>query len=320
MKNVAILLSMGVLSVALPAHSAVLKEKPTVTRTTVISNINPVENTVMNTQTPTTFVQNNIQSTVQNVVQTANAVNSDLTLTTVSYPKFEQMQWLGTDVQQLGANIPKPTLTLSSVSSVPTVIIPATKTGDLQLNVSVIDDFIAYVSPMARHYPPVFTNVNRTDRYNTIQRMKQLVEWIDPYAQDKNASYDVLLRATKLNAMARNLDLGSDYAVRASDYVSRAIRINDSAEANFLYGAMLAEGGGFDEGSRYLEKAERMGFAEATQSLAQADLLNDKKERAIERLYNFKAQYPNDPYIDEQIRLVNSGEYYIWNIPVKVLR
>ena len=236
-------------------------------------------------------------------------------LTTISYPKANAVSWVGTDIAAQGLrNVAMPTLRISEVTTVPTVIVPATTNANgTMLDVSVVDDFLAEASPKARHYPPVFAN--RTDRYNTTQRLKQLTGWIESYAARPDASYEVLLRAAKLNAMGRNLDLGSNYAVRASNYVTRAMRLNDSAEANFLYGAMLAEGGGFQEGAKYLEKAERMGYKEATQSLAQADLLDDKRDSAIRRLNEFKAQNPNDPYIDAQLAIVNSGKYYIWEIP-----
>lgn len=236
-------------------------------------------------------------------------------LTTISYPKANAVSWVGTDIAAQGLrNVAMPTLSLSEVTTVPTVTVPATTNANgTMLDVSVVDDFLAEASPKARHYPPVFAN--RTDRYNTTQRLKQLTGWIESYAARPDASYEVLLRAAKLNAMGRNLDLGSNYAVRASNYVTRAMRLNDSAEANFLYGAMLAEGGGFQEGAKYLEKAERMGYKEATQSLAQADLLDDKRDSAIRRLNEFKAQNPNDPYIDAQLAIVNSGKYYIWEIP-----
>lgn len=241
------------------------------------------------------------------------------TVANVMYPSTNSVQLVGTDISaQNFANIPLPTLTLSNISTIKTVLIPRTTDNSTQLDVSVLDDFITYVTPMARHYPPVFSS--RTERYNTTERLKSLTAWIESYAQNPNASYEVLLRAAKLNAMGRNLDLGSDYAVRAGNYIARALRLNDTAEANFLYGAMLAEGGGFKEGVKYLEKAEKMGYLEATQSLAQADLLDDKKDRAIQRLTEFKAKNPDNPYIDEQLRIVNSGKYYIWDIPAKVVQ
>ena len=241
------------------------------------------------------------------------------TVANVIYPSTNSVQLVGTDISaQNLANIPLPTLTLSNISTIKTVLVPRTTDNSTQLDVSVLDDFITYATPMARHYPPVFSS--RTERYNTTERLKSLTAWIETYAQNPNASYEVLLRAAKLNAMGRNLDLGSDYAVRAGNYIARAVRLNDTAEANFLYGAMLAEGGGFKEGAKYLEKAEKMGYLEATQSLAQADLLDDKKDRAIQRLTEFKAKNPDNPYIDEQLRIVNSGKYYIWDIPAKVVQ
>ncbi|MDI4509451.1 sel1 repeat family protein [Moraxella osloensis] len=241
------------------------------------------------------------------------------TVANVMYPSTNSVQLVGTDISaQNFANIPLPTLTLSNISTVKTVLIPRTTDNSTQLDVSVLDDFITYATPMARHYPPVFSS--RTERYNATERLKSLTAWIETYAQNPNASYEVLLRAAKLNAMGRNLDLGSDYAVRAGNYIARAIKLNDTAEANFLYGAMLAEGGGFKEGTKYLEKAEKMGYLEATQSLAQADLLDDKKDRAIQRLTEFKAKNPDNPYIDEQLRIIDSGKYYIWDIPAKVVQ
>ena len=241
------------------------------------------------------------------------------TVANVIYPSTNSVQLVGTDISaQNLANIPLPTLTLSNISTIKTVLVPRTTDNSTQLDVSVLDDFITYATPMARHYPPVFSS--RTERYNTTERLKSLTAWIETYAQNPNASYEVLLRAAKLNAMGRNLDLGSDYAVRAGNYIARAIKLNDTAEANFLYGAMLAEGGGFKEGTKYLEKAEKMGYLEATQSLAQADLLDDKKDRAIQRLTEFKARNPDNPYIDEQLRIIDSGKYYIWDIPAKVVQ
>ena len=246
-------------------------------------------------------------------------VTTEPTLATVSYPKYDTVSLQGTDIiAQSLTNVPMPTMSISDVNTLATVVIPQSTKHTTQLDVSVVDDFINYVSPMARHYPPVFSS--RTERYNTTERLKSLTAWIETYAQNPNASYEVLLRAAKLNAMGRNLDLGSDYAVRAGNYIARAVRLNDTAEANFLYGAMLAEGGGFKEGAKYLEKAEKMGYLEATQSLAQADLLDDKKDRAIQRLTEFKAKNPDNPYIDEQLRIVNSGKYYIWDIPAKVVQ
>ena len=213
------------------------------------------------------------------------------------------------------SNIPTPQVQLSDVSFVKTVLIPQQKgLGTDKLDVSLLDAFITEASPNARHYPPNFPN--RTQRYYTREKIKVLTEWIEPYAKSPNASYDVLIRAAKLNGMGRNLDLGSDYTVRGGQYVDRAIKIqNDSGEANFLYGMMLSEGGGFKEGQKYLDRAVSLGYTEAEQSLAQSDVLSDRRDNALERLRRLQAKNPNNAIIREQIKLVEEGKFYIWDIP-----
>jgi len=212
-------------------------------------------------------------------------------------------------------NIPTPQVQLSDMSFVKTILIPQqTGLGTDKLDVSLLDDFIADVSPNARHYPPNFPN--RSQRHYTREKIKVLTDWIEPYAKSPNASYDVLLRAAKLNGMGRNLDLGSDYTVRGGQYVDRAIKIQpNSGEANFLYGMMLSEGGGFKEGQKYLDKAVSLGYTEAEQSLAQSDLLSDRRANALERLRRLEGQYPNNTVIPQQIKLVEEGKFYIWDIP-----
>ena len=213
------------------------------------------------------------------------------------------------------SNIPTPQVQLSDLSFVKTVLIPQQKgLGTDKLDVSLLDDFIEDVSPNARHYPPNFPN--RTQRHYTREKIKVLADWIEPYAKSPDASYDVLIRAAKLNGMGRNLDLGSDYTVRGGQYVDRAIKIQpDSGEANFLYGMMLSEGGGFKEGQKYLDRAVSLGYTEAEQSLAQSDLLSDRRASALERLRRLEGQYPNNKIIPQQIKLVEDGKFYIWDIP-----
>ena len=303
---------------AKPATQTTATKKTTVTKAKTTNKSTEKSADTVNSVKDTT-PQTTPPSATSNTGSMIVPVLTAPTVANVIYPSTNSVQLVGTDISaQNLANIPLPTLTLSNISTIKTVLVPRTTDNSTQLDVSVLDDFITYATPMARHYPPVFSS--RTERYNTTERLKSLTAWIETYAQNPNASYEVLLRAAKLNAMGRNLDLGSDYAVRAGNYIARAVRLNDTAEANFLYGAMLAEGGGFKEGAKYLEKAEKMGYLEATQSLAQADLLDDKKDRAIQRLMEFKAKNPDNPYIDEQLRIVNSGKYYIWDIPAKAVQ
>ncbi len=210
-------------------------------------------------------------------------------------------------------NIPVPQVRVSDVSFIKTVLIDQDSRGIDKLDVSLLDDFITDVSPNARHYPPNFPN--RTQRYNAREKIKVMSQWIDTYAKAPNASYDVLIRAAKLNGMGRNLDLGTDFTLRGGQYADRAIKAkSDSGEANFLYGMMLAEGGGFKEGQKYLDRAVALGYTEAEQSLAQSDLLSDRRSQALDRLRRLERQNPDNAVIRQQIKIVEDGKFYIWDL------
>ena len=285
----------------------------------------PLNTSQQNSNQQNTVQQNSVQqnnapmssSTTPRPATAVGVADSELTgNTTTRVYTPSPMVAAGIDLRggQL-PNIPTPQVQLSDVSFVTTVLIPQQKgLGTDKLDVSLLDAFIAEASPNARHYPPNFPN--RTQRYNTREKIKVLTDWIEPYAQSPNASYDVLLRAAKLNGMGRNLDLGSDYTIRGGKYVDRAIKIQpDSGEANFLYGMMLSEGGGFKEGQKYLDKAVSLGYTEAEQSLAQSDVLSDRRDNALQRLRRLAGENPNNTIIPQQIKLVEEGKFYIWDIP-----
>lgn len=210
--------------------------------------------------------------------------------------------------------LPTPQTAIGNVQLIKTITIAQTKSDpNKRIDVTLLDDFIEDVSPNARHYPPNFPT--RTAEYQTKQIVTHLSNWLEPYANAPDASFDVLLRAVKINSMARNLDLGSEFGVRASTYVARALAITpDHPEANFLYGMMLAEGGGFKEGEKYLQKAASLGYVEAEQSLAQSDLLNDNRQAALTRLQRLQGAHPNHPQLATQIDIINNGGFYIWDI------
>lgn len=220
----------------------------------------------------------------------------------------------GFDLTQMPIlGLPTPKASILDVTTLPSILIPANKGATTIIDVTLLDDFIADISPNARHYPPNFPN--RTTRHYANENIKYLSEWLEPYATAPDASFDVLLRATKINSMARNLDLGSEYGLRASTHVAKALKLQPNhAEANFLYGMMLSEGGGFKEGKKYLDKAVAQGYLEAEQSLAQAELLSDNRNGALARLQKLQAKHPTNAQLTEQINIIKNGGYYIWDI------
>lgn len=210
--------------------------------------------------------------------------------------------------------LPTPSVSVSEVKTIPTVLIPANTSGTSILDVTLVDELLDDVAPNARHYPTNFPS--RTSEYLIKQNIKHLSDWIEPYASAPDASVDTLLRAAKINGMARNLNLGNDYTVRAGNHMQKLLQLDPNhTEGNFLFGMMLSESGAFKEGRKYLDKAASQGYIEAEQSIAQADLLGDNRSAALKRLQQLAAKHPDNAQIAEQIRMVENGSYYIWSIP-----
>lgn len=211
------------------------------------------------------------------------------------------------------SGVPTITAQVSNIQNIKTVVIAADKNANSHLDVTLIDEFIDDISPNARHYPTNFPT--RTTEHISSENIKHISDWLEPYANAANASFDVVLRAAKINGMARNLNIGETYSLRANNHMAKAIKLQPNhAEANFLYGMMISEAGGFNEGKKYLDKASSLGYVEAEQSLAQADILADKKELARSRLVKLQEKNPSNTQITEQIKIIDNGGYYIWKI------
>ena len=216
-------------------------------------------------------------------------------------------------LQTVVKGLPTPNISVTEIKNISTVTIPANTSGTKVMDVTLIDEFINDVSPNVRNYPPNFPS--RTAEYITTENIKHLSDWIEPHAAAPDASFDVVLRAAKLNGMARNLNLGTTYTLRAGTHMQKALQlIPDDMEANYLFGMMLSETGAFKEGRKYLDKAVSLGSIDAEQSIAQADLLGDNRSAALKRLRDLAAKHPDNAQLTEQINIVENGGYYIWNL------
>lgn len=216
-------------------------------------------------------------------------------------------------LQTVVKGLPTPNISVTEIKNISTVTIPANTSGTKVMDVTLIDEFINDVSPNVRNYPPNFPS--RTAEYITAENIKHLSDWIEPHAAAPDASFDVVLRAAKLNGMARNLNLGTTYTLRAGTHMQKALKLRpNDMEANYLFGMMLSETGAFKEGRKYLDKAVSLGSIDAEQSIAQADLLDDNRNAALKRLRDLAAKHPDNAQLTEQINIVENGGYYIWNL------
>lgn len=266
------------------------------------------------------FLVFNLTSHKINALITASALSLLMSITpiTASHANaqtMQTMQMLGTPLNPSTLpNIPTPVVSISDLAFIPTVLINQSTTGNAQIDVSLLDEFLADVEPNVRHYPPNFPN--RSQQYHTSQTIKAYATWIAQFADAPNASYDVLMRAAKLNGMARNLDMGSDHAVAASNYVAKAIKLKpNDVDANLLYGILLSEGGAYKQGKKYLDIAANQGSVEAEQTMAQAEIMADNVSAGLQRLHRLQKKHPNNAQIAQQIAIVDAGEFRIWDIP-----
>ena len=171
------------------------------------------------------------------------------------------------------------------------IALPKTN-ADATLDVTDIDQRIQALAVNAEHYPTNFND--KRERRAAEADIKDLTQTIDQYAVSPSASPEILLRAVKINQMSRNMDVGTESALKAGVYMRRLIVLTPpDPEANYWYGVMLSEGGGVKEGIPYLNKAATKGFDHAYLSLAHAYLMLNKRPEAISALESYKNAAPD---------------------------
>lgn len=203
-------------------------------------------------------------------------------------------------------------------ATVKSVAVPAIISSNTELaaadsiNVGELDELIQYLVEKAGNYPPRFTD--RRERSQAENDTKQMVAAIDQLVVQPNASFELLLRAVQLNQVARNLDIGAQSAVKAGVYMRRAITLNpENAAANYWYGTMLTEGGGFKEGIPYLNNAAKGGYKKAYLGLAQAYLHIDQRPNALSALESYSIAVPEQQAATSHlIEEVRAGKTTVW--------
>ncbi|PKP96697.1 MAG: hypothetical protein CVT76_06190, partial [Alphaproteobacteria bacterium HGW-Alphaproteobacteria-15] len=141
-----------------------------------------------------------------------------------------------------------------------------------------------------------------------------MIDALDQLVVQPNASFDLLIRAVQLNQVARNLDIGAQSAVKAGVYMRRAIALNpEHPAANYWYGTMLTEGGGFKEGIPYLNRAAQAGYKKAYLALAQAYLHIDQRPNALSALESYSIAVPEQQAATSTlIEQVRAGKSSVW--------
>jgi len=200
----------------------------------------------------------------------------------------------------------------TATTAVSTPAPESTNTTADHLNVGELDELIQYLVERAGNYPPRFTD--RRERHQAETETKQMIDALDKLVVQPNASFDLLIRAVQLNQVARNLDIGAQSAVKAGVYMRRAIALNpEHPAANYWYGTMLTEGGGFKEGIPYLNRAAQAGYKKAYLALAQAYLHIDQRPNALSALESYSIAVPEQQAATSTlIEQVRAGKSSVW--------
>lgn len=195
----------------------------------------------------------------------------------------------------------------------PQVLVARTTSGTEKVDVADLDRSLEYLEGKARHYAPVFTD--KPERKQAEVLAKALTKQLNNYAADPQASYDILLRAMKVNVIARNMDVGSNAAEKSIEYFDRLFKLKPKdPETSYWYGFSLAEGGGFQESITHLNVAIKANYQEAYLALANTYLLQGKKKNAIDTLTTYKTKFASDAKnADKLIAQIKTGaRYAVW--------
>ncbi|WP_111891266.1 ABUW_2363 family tetratricopeptide repeat lipoprotein [Acinetobacter sp. MB5] len=185
--------------------------------------------------------------------------------------------------------------------------------GHNELDVTQIDDFLQLVEGKARHYPPQFTNRNERRGFET--KLREISVQLDALAANRNASYDVLIRAFKVSVMARNLDMGTQFTTKSLQYAQRLIKMSpNDPTTNFWFGFSLSEGGGQREAIPYLDKAIKGGVQEAYLSAVNNYLFLEQRRNALSTLHTYKVKYPEESKVVDRLvmEIEKQGRTNVW--------
>lgn len=186
---------------------------------------------------------------------------------------------------------------------------------DNEFDITEIDDFFNNLEGKARHYPVRFDSKREREGY--IDRLKSIMNTLDPLALNSNASYDILMRAAKASSMARNLDMGEHHGPKALSYAKRLLAMKPKDPTiSFWLGVGLSEGGAFKEALPYLNTAIDAGIQEAYLSMANNYIYMEQKKNAITTLKNYAIKYPLEKdVVNQLISEIESGKRYnVWQV------
>lgn len=174
------------------------------------------------------------------------------------------------------------------------------------LDVAYLDRMLNDLYQHAQNYPAKFDNLH--DRDLAVRDVTAALKIVNAFAAAPDPDPEHLWRAGLLNSIGHNLGIAGA-AQNANAAFRKMLKARpDDPRANFLYGVFLAGVGQAKPALPYLEKASSLGVADAVYSVGMAYLALGEKEKAIEKLSDYKRLHPKDPNVDKVIDGIRSGK------------
>ena len=157
---------------------------------------------------------------------------------------------------------------------------------------SEIDRVLQEIEPHAREFPVHFASAQQ--RSEMQDKLIKLLVFLDGVVKENPDNLDALLRDAVANGFGHNMGC-PDCAEKAIASFEQVLKLQpDSAEANWRYGAFLAQTTQHEKSIPYLQKAASLGIVDAHYTAAIVFIsLNDQTQAKIELKQYVKAN-PKD--------------------------
>jgi tetratricopeptide (TPR) repeat protein len=165
-------------------------------------------------------------------------------------------------------------------------------THEVSMKESEIDRVLQEIEPHAREFPVHFASAQQ--RSEMQDKLIKLLVFLDGVVKENPDNLDALLRDAVANGFGHNMGC-PDCAEKAIASFEQVLKLQpDSAEANWRYGAFLAQTTQHEKSIPYLQKAASLGIVDAHYTAAIVFIsLNDQTQAKIELKQYVKAN-PKD--------------------------
>jgi tetratricopeptide (TPR) repeat protein len=168
-----------------------------------------------------------------------------------------------------------------------------------------LDKFIALLAPHAQSYPPKFDSV--AQKTAMVKGLKDVLGGMDSAPERARADKEFLFRYAFLNSMGHNLDLEGSSAKAMNGYEALLKLDPDDKRANYYFGTFLVGTKLIATSVPYLQKAIKLGEADAHYPLGFAYLSQERNQDALAEFKKYLEYDPGNQVAKQMVEKIESG-------------